>query len=97
VIAYEQRMRELEAAWKADAAQLGEYVDGRLLQLSVADGYAWYRLSGWTESDVTVEWMEAWSPDGYQEAVLADGGVFPRWIIQRVLDKQDKNRRRWGY
>lgn len=84
-----QDLKRTEAALAEDRKRSGHFEKGRLLQIQVGDGYAYYEIARVGTRSVRLKWRGDIGLDDYQDAVLGSGGSFPRARIEELVARQD--------
>ena len=79
--------RAFEEASKVSDSLKGLKV-GKLLNVPVGDGYAWYVVTNVSERSVHIEWR-GFSADRWADQVLGWGGPFPRRAIEPLVMNAD--------
>ncbi len=80
--------KEFEAARKVSEALPEGFQVGKLIQTSVADGYAFYVITKVGRKNIHIEWR-GFSPDRWHDQVLGAGGSFPRHAIDGLVRAAD--------
>ena len=62
---------------------------GKIFSTQVADGYAYYEIVRVNKQTVRLKWRKELSPDGWNDAVLGQGGSFPKHSIEHIIDSAD--------
>lgn len=88
------RKKLLTAAQEASNKVEG-FGPGKLFNIPVGDGVAWYVVTKVTAKTAKVEWR-GYHCDHWRDPVLDWGGVFPRPVIERLVRRQDGFQRLFG-
>jgi hypothetical protein len=62
---------------------------GKIFSTQVADGYAYYEIVRINKKTVRLKWRKELSPDGWNDAVLGQGGSFPKSSIHNIISQAD--------
>ncbi len=81
---WEERQRRWAAAVDASQQLPEALVVGKVFELCVADGKVLYQVTRLRARDCYVELFDG-GPDNYQDAVLGEGGWFPRRAIEPLV------------
>lgn len=83
-----------------EATRLSNSIDGlapgKLFNIGVGDGYAWYVVTKVTPKNVTVEWR-GFCMDRWTDQVLGWEGTFPRRAIEPLVKRADGLRKIFGH
>ena len=63
-------------------------VKGKVFNLGVADGYAYYMVTSTGKRNVNIEWRD-FGCDSYFDQILGGGGSFPRHIVEPLIERQE--------
>jgi hypothetical protein len=80
---------------ESDALPDGVQV-GKIFSTQVADGYAYYEIVRVNKKTVRLKWRKELSPDGWNDAVLGQGGSFPKDSIANIIAQADAMKRIFG-
>ncbi len=88
------RKKLLTAAQKASKKVEG-FGPGKLFNIPVGDGRAWYVVTKATAKTAMVEWR-GYHWDNWRDPVLDWGGAFPRAVIERLVRRYEGLQRIFG-
>ena len=88
------RERAFQSARRV-AKRIRQFGAGKLFNLPVADGLAWYVLTKVTARTATVQWR-GFQGDGWKDITLGYRGIFPRPIIEAHVRRYEGFERLFG-
>lgn len=85
---------QFEAHYKAEMAKQKDLqpglVKGKIIQVNVADGYAYYEVMRVNTKTVRIKWRYDLSADGYQYMTWGEGGLVERGLLAMLIEGTER-------